>query len=106
VGDIAQPRGEVLNLLSRLRREVGLTYVIIISPGWVDTPQGRGGVLQQMRLEGFDDEREFRARIVEGIPQKRFIQPSEIGAVAAFLCRDEAFAITMQDLTVSAGTLW
>lgn len=77
-----------------------------ISPGWVDTPQGRGGVLQQMRLEGFDDEREFRARIVEGIPQKRFIQPSEIGAVAAFLCRDEAFAITMQDLTVSAGTLW
>jgi 3-hydroxybutyrate dehydrogenase len=77
-----------------------------ISPGWVDTPQGRGGVLQQMRIEGFDDERQFRARIVESIPQKRFIQPSEIGAVAAFLCRDEAFAITMQDLTVSAGTLW
>ena len=77
-----------------------------ISPGWVDTPQGRGGVLQQMRIEGFDDEGQFRARIVESIPQKRFIQPSEIGAVAAFLCRDEAFAITMQDLTVSAGTLW
>jgi 3-hydroxybutyrate dehydrogenase len=77
-----------------------------ISPGWVDTPQGRGGVRQQMRLEGFADESLFRAKIVESIPQKRFIQPSEIGAVAAFLCRDEAFAITMQDLTVSAGTLW
>jgi NAD(P)-dependent dehydrogenase (short-subunit alcohol dehydrogenase family) len=77
-----------------------------ISPGWVDTPQGRGGVRQQMRLEGFDDEQAFRARILEGIPQKRFIQPSEIGAVAAFLCRDDALAITMQDLTVSAGTLW
>jgi NAD(P)-dependent dehydrogenase (short-subunit alcohol dehydrogenase family) len=59
-----------------------------------------------MQIEGFDDEPTFRARIVEGIPQKRFIQPSEIGAVAAFLCRDEAFALTMQDVTVSAGTLW
>jgi NAD(P)-dependent dehydrogenase (short-subunit alcohol dehydrogenase family) len=77
-----------------------------ISPGWVDTPQGRGGVLQQMRLEGFDDEGQFRQRIVDTIPQKRFIQPSEIGALAAFLCRDDALAITMQDLTVSAGTLW
>lgn len=77
-----------------------------ISPGWVDTPQGRGGVRQQMRIEGFDDEQQFRARIVESIPQKRFIQPSEIGAVAAFLCRDEAFALTMQEVTVSAGTLW
>jgi len=77
-----------------------------ISPGWVDTPQGRGGVRQQMRLEGFDDEPAYRARIVETIPQKRFIQPSEIGALAAFLCRDEAFGITMQDLTLAAGSVW
>jgi NAD(P)-dependent dehydrogenase (short-subunit alcohol dehydrogenase family) len=77
-----------------------------ISPGWVDTPQGRGGVRQQMKIEGFADEEQFRARIVEGIPQKRFIDPTEIGAVAVFLCRDEAFALTMQDVTVSAGTLW
>ena len=39
-------------------------------------------------------------------PQKRMIQPEEIGALAAFLCRDEALGITMQDLTVSAGSLW
>ena len=77
-----------------------------ISPGWVDTPQGRGGVRQQMRLEGFDDEQAFRARIVETIPQRRFIDPAEIGALAAFLCRDDAFGITMQDLTLSAGTVW
>jgi NAD(P)-dependent dehydrogenase (short-subunit alcohol dehydrogenase family) len=77
-----------------------------ISPGWVDTPQGRGGVRQQMRLEGFEDEQAYRARIVETIPQKRFIQPSEIGALAAFLCRDESFGITMQDLTLAAGSVW
>ena len=39
-------------------------------------------------------------------PQVRLIQPQEIGALAAFLCRDEAFGITMQDLTVSSGSLW
>ena len=39
-------------------------------------------------------------------PQQRMIQPAEIGALAAFLCRDEAVGITMQDLTVSAGSLW
>ena len=72
-----------------------------------DRTRRRGG-------EGFDSRCGSRAsttsqrsaRIVEGIPQKRFIQPSEIGTVAAFLCRDEAFALTMQDVTVSTGTLW
>src|SRR5262249_43522802 len=77
-----------------------------ISPGWVDTPEGRGGGRARVPLEGCGEAGAVRARIVESIPQKRFIQPSEIGAVAAFLCRDDAFAITMQDLTVSAGTLW
>lgn len=39
-------------------------------------------------------------------PQQRMIQPEEIGALAAFLCREDAYGITMQDLTVSAGSLW
>ena len=39
-------------------------------------------------------------------PQKRMIQPTEIAALAAFLCTEQAVGITMQDLTVSAGSLW
>ena len=39
-------------------------------------------------------------------PQKRLIQPAEIGALALFLCRDDALGITMQDLTISGGSLW
>ena len=42
----------------------------------------------------------------EANPQKRLIQPAEIGALARFLCREEARGITMQDLTVSGGSLW
>ena len=39
-------------------------------------------------------------------PQNRLLQPGEIGALACFLCRDEAAGLTMQDLTVSGGSLW
>jgi 3-hydroxybutyrate dehydrogenase len=34
------------------------------------------------------------------------IEPREIGALAAFLCSQDALGITGQDLTVSGGSLW
>ncbi len=37
---------------------------------------------------------------------RRMLRPGDIGALTAFLCRDEALGITMPDLTVSAGSLW
>jgi NAD(P)-dependent dehydrogenase (short-subunit alcohol dehydrogenase family) len=39
-------------------------------------------------------------------PQGRLIEPSEVGALALYLCRDDALGMTMQDLTLSAGSLW
>ena len=39
-------------------------------------------------------------------PQGRMIHPEEIGAFAAFLCREDAFGITMQVLTISDSSLW
>ena len=36
-------------------------------------------------------------------PQARFLQPKEIGALAAFLCRDEASGITMENIGVTGG---
>ncbi|MEM7562552.1 MAG: SDR family oxidoreductase [Pseudomonadota bacterium] len=39
-------------------------------------------------------------------PQKRLVQPQELGALAAFLCRDEALAITMEDIQVNGGNWW
>ena len=39
-------------------------------------------------------------------PQGRLIEPLEIGALARYLCSDEAAGMTMQDLVVSAGALW
>jgi 3-hydroxybutyrate dehydrogenase len=78
-----------------------------ISPGYVPTPQNSIGMVQQMRIDGIEMPLdEYRKMIAETIPQKRWIDASEIGAVAAFLCRDDAFGITGQDLTVAGGSSW
>jgi 3-hydroxybutyrate dehydrogenase len=78
-----------------------------INPGYVATPQNSIGMVQQMRIDGIDMPLEdYRRMIAAEIPQKRWIEPSEIGALAAFLCTEEAFGLTGQDLTVAGGSLW
>lgn len=77
-----------------------------ICPGWTETTFGKEWIAdiaeKQMDMKGDD----LIAQEKATNPQGRMIQPSEIGALAAFLCREEAFGITGQDLTVSGGSLW
>lgn len=78
-----------------------------INPGYVPTQQNSIGMRQQMRIDGIEMSLEdYRKTIAETIPQKRWIETSEIGALAAFLCSEEAFGITGQDLTVAGGSNW
>ena len=76
-----------------------------ISPGWVETELGKNAMRDFAKAEGRSFT-EYFEEVKQSYPQKRIIQPQEIGELAAFLCRDEALGITMQDLTVSAGSLW
>lgn len=76
-----------------------------ISPGWVETDFGKNWMAELAETSGESLE-DYMNAIQQANPQKRMIQPQEIGALAVFLCRDEAFGITMQDITVSAGSLW
>ena len=46
------------------------------------------------------------AEIAAANPQQRIVQPTEIAALAAFLCRDEAQGITMENISVTGGALW
>jgi NAD(P)-dependent dehydrogenase (short-subunit alcohol dehydrogenase family) len=63
--------------------------------------------MQQMRIDGVDlPLEEYRRRVAETIPQKRWIDPTEIGGLIAHLCRDEAFGITGEDITVAGGSAW
>ena len=76
-----------------------------ISPGWVETKMATDVARRFAKIEGCTGA-EYLEDIKQSYPQKRIIQPPEIGALAAFLCRDEAFGITMEDITVAAGSLW
>ena len=77
-----------------------------ISPTWVNTAFGRdwmGGI-------GDSEEGTTGAQYIADVeaanPQGRLIDPKEVGALALYLCRDEAQGMTMQDLTLSAGAFW
>lgn len=77
-----------------------------ICPGWVETTFGKEWITdiaeKQMSMKGD----ELIAQEASNNPQNRLIQPREIGALAAFLCKEEAYGINGQDLTVSGGSLW
>ena len=77
-----------------------------ISPGWVQTDFQNKWMQNIAEADGSQSMDEYFAKAISENPQKRIIQPKEIGAIAAYLCREEAFGITGQDLTVSAGSLW
>ncbi|MEX2201647.1 MAG: SDR family oxidoreductase [Dongiaceae bacterium] len=78
-----------------------------INPGSVGTELMRLDILRQIETHGQTGSVEENfARIAAAMPQKRLIEPDEIAALAVYLCRDEAAALTMQDLTVSGGALW
>jgi NAD(P)-dependent dehydrogenase (short-subunit alcohol dehydrogenase family) len=78
-----------------------------ISPGFVNTKMMRASVRRWLAAEGNKrTEEEYIAGIAASYPRKSIIEPEEIGAVAAFLCRDESSGINAQDITVSTGALW
>lgn len=76
-----------------------------ISPGWVETETAKRAIEHTAQLEGCNP-KDYLAQIKQSNPQKRMIQPSEIANLVVFLCREESLGITMQELTVAAGSLW
>jgi NAD(P)-dependent dehydrogenase (short-subunit alcohol dehydrogenase family) len=75
-----------------------------ISPGWVETPLGVRWMAELATAQG-SSLPDYVEQVKRACPQKRILQPEEIAALALFLCREEAFGLTMQDIIVSAGSL-
>jgi 3-hydroxybutyrate dehydrogenase len=78
---------------------------VVISPTWVQTEMFDSSMEIQARNAGHSSEQEIAALVAEQ-PQKRLVQPRELGALAAFLCHDDALGITMEDIQLNAGALW
>jgi NAD(P)-dependent dehydrogenase (short-subunit alcohol dehydrogenase family) len=78
-----------------------------VNPGWVATDSNYSACQQEIGIAGLDiSVEEYRARVADGLPQKRFLAPDEVAALVVFLCRDEAFGINAADITIAMGSLW
>lgn len=73
--------------------EFGIT-VNTINPGWVDTDMGNASA---------NDGDFSKDEIIECIPQKRFVQPSEIASMVKYLISEEAKGVTGQSINLCAG---
>jgi NAD(P)-dependent dehydrogenase (short-subunit alcohol dehydrogenase family) len=78
---------------------------VAVSPTWVETPMMHQSAATAAAQRGCD-----AADILEEIrtanPQQRLVQATEVAALVAFLCGEEAQAITMEDIQVNAGAHW
>lgn len=80
---------------------------VMISPTWVETELMHRNVAQVVATEARGRSvAQAMAEIAEQNPQKRIIQPGEIAALAAFLCRQEARGITAEEIKLTGGALW
>ncbi len=78
---------------------------VMISPTWVETEMMQRSMQRKADKNNTSAEQEYK-KTTEQSPQKRLVQAHEIGALVAFLCRDEAIGITMEDIQINAGALW
>jgi 3-hydroxybutyrate dehydrogenase len=78
-----------------------------INPGFVATEANTSALRMEIDIAKRDISVDaYRAEIMASLPQKRFLSPAEVGALAAFLCRPEALGIEGQDITIAMGSQW
>ena len=73
--------------------EFGIT-VNTINPGWVDTEMGNASA---------NDGEWTKEEVVECIPQKRFVSPTEVAGMVKYLISEDAKGVTGQSINICAG---
>lgn len=80
----------------------GIT-VNTISPGYTWTPLIEGQIPNTMKVRGLSREEVINDVLLAPQPTKEFVQIEQIGALAVFLCRDEAKSITGANMNIDGG---
>ncbi len=65
-----------------------------INPGWVETELGNSSV---------EDSEFSKDEIIECVPQRRFVEPSEIAEMIKYLISEQAKGVTGQSINLCAG---
>jgi 3-hydroxybutyrate dehydrogenase len=74
-----------------------------ISPGYVWTPLVEGQIPDTMKARGLTRQQVIDDVLLAKQPTKKFVQPEEIGAMAVFLCREEAANVTGANWSIDGG---
>ena len=74
-----------------------------ISPGYVWTPLVENQIPDTMKARGMTREQVMNDVLLAKQPTKKFVQPEELGALAVFLCRDEAQNVNGANWSVDGG---
>jgi len=82
--------------------EHGIT-VNAICPGYVLTPLVEKQIPEQAKARGISEEAVVKDVLLAAQPTKRFVEVSEIAALTAFLCSDDARSITGATVAVDGG---
>jgi 3-hydroxybutyrate dehydrogenase len=80
----------------------GIT-VNCISPGYVWTPLVENQIPDTMKARGLTREQVMNDVLLAAQPTKQFVQPEQVAALALFLCRNEAAAITGANYAMDGG---
>ena len=99
-------RGAVASWAKTLSRELGPEGITVnnVLPGYTETGRVEQIVRDRMAKEGRSEE-DVRKAMRAGVPAGRFAQPSEIGAVIAFLCAPAAGYVNGVSLAVDGGRM-
>jgi len=74
-----------------------------ISPGYVWTPLVENQIPDTMAARGISRDEVINDVLLVKQATKKFVQPAEIGALAVFLCRDEAQNVTGANWSIDGG---
>jgi 3-hydroxybutyrate dehydrogenase len=74
-----------------------------ICPGYVLTPLVKKQIPEQAKARGISEEAVMRDVLLAAQPTKKFVEVSEIAALAVFLCSDQAASITGTVLPIDGG---
>ncbi len=74
-----------------------------ISPGYVWTPLVENQIPDTMNARGMTREQVIEDVLLVRQPTRRFVQPADVGAMAVFLCREEAANVTGANMSMDGG---
>jgi 3-hydroxybutyrate dehydrogenase len=74
-----------------------------ISPGYVWTPLVEGQIPDTMAARNMTREQVIDEVMLVRQPTRKFVQPADIGAMAVFLCRDEANNMNGANISMDGG---